>query len=163
MPRRPFTVEQANALVPELERLFGRIDAVKAEIDTCHERFQVLELLWDEKLQDPATPDAAEAETLRQGMENGVFEIQRIIREEILGRGLRFPLGGLEVGLVDFPTTWEGRWVLLCWRRGEPALQAWHELDGGFAGRQEITPEQARRMGAEEPPEPPFGEEPGAY
>ena len=31
---------------------------------------------------------------------------------------------------------------------GEPELVAWHELDTGFAGRQEITPDQSRRMGS---------------
>jgi hypothetical protein len=28
--------------------------------------------------------------------------------------------------------------VYLCWRYGEPSVQHWHELEGGFAGRQRI-------------------------
>src|SRR5690606_23133690 len=116
---RTFTVDQANDLIPALEGLFERIDLIKTKIDALHERFQVLEVLWGEKLQDSDTPDAAEAEVLRQGMETGVLAIQRLIRAEILAKGLRFPVGGREVGLADFPSTWEGRWVLLCWRRGE--------------------------------------------
>ena len=58
----------------------------------------------------------------------------------------------LEHGLIDFPTTWEGRWVYLCWHRGEEMIEAWHEADAGFAGRQELTDEQGREMGREEIP-----------
>ncbi|HEX6069967.1 MAG TPA: DUF2203 family protein [Longimicrobiaceae bacterium] len=150
MSVRAFTVAQANAMVPSLEELFARIDEIRAVIGERHEKLQVLELLWGDQLEQAGNPDGAEAADLRAGMEDGVLEIQRLIRERILALGLRFPMGGLAHGLVDFPTTWQGRWVLLCWRRGEPELVAWHELDTGFAGRQEITPDQSRRMGSED-------------
>ena len=39
-------------------------------------------------------------------------------------------------GLVDFRTLRDGREVYLCWRYGEDRVRYWHELDGGFAGRQ---------------------------
>jgi hypothetical protein len=153
MPVRVFTVAQANAMVPSLEELFARIDEIRAATGQRHEKLQVLELLWGDQLERPGNPDRAEAADLRGALEDGVLEIQRLIRERILALGLRFPTGGLAHGLVDFPTTWQGRWVLLCWQRGEPELTAWHELDGGFAGRQAITPDQSRRMGSDEPPE----------
>jgi len=41
-------------------------------------------------------------------------------------------------GLLDFPTLREGREVYLCWRYNEPSVQFWHEIDAGFAGRQEL-------------------------
>ena len=44
----------------------------------------------------------------------------------------------------------EGRIVYLCWKRDEPKVLYWHELDTGFAGRQEITPDQSRRMGSDD-------------
>lgn len=146
-------------MLPALEQLFARVDLLKSEIRASHDQLQVLELLWGDSLNDPSNPDTAEAATLSSGLEARVLEIQHLIRTGILSAGLRFPLGGLEHGLVDFPTTWDGRWVLLCWKRGEPELQAWHELDGGFAGRRPITAEQAERMGAEEVAEPLDGEE----
>jgi hypothetical protein len=151
MPVRAFTVAQANAMLPSLEELFVRIDDIRAVIGRRHEQLQVLELLWGDQLEQAGNPDRAEAADLREALEEGVLEIQRLIRERILSLGLRFPMGGLAHGLVDFPTTWQGRWVLLCWRRGEPELVAWHELDTGFAGRQEITPDQSRRMGTDAP------------
>ena len=41
-------------------------------------------------------------------------------------------------GLVDFPALRDGREVYLCWVDGEDAIAFWHELDAGFAGRQEL-------------------------
>lgn len=152
MPRKPFTVHDANDLIPVLEVVFARIDALKTEARQLFDRLQVLELLWGDRLLEPANPDHAEGAVLREEIETGVGEIERLVREELLGRGLRFPTGGLEHGLVDFPTTWEGRWIYLCWRRGEPALQFWHEVDSGFSGRQPLTSQQVRWVGRGDDP-----------
>lgn len=46
-------------------------------------------------------------------------------------------------GLVDFPSTYQGRKVWLCWKLGEPAVTHWHDLSAGFAGRQPIGPDFA--------------------
>lgn len=44
----------------------------------------------------------------------------------------------LDMGLVDFPTTYQGREVYLCWKLGEPSIAWWHGVDEGFAGRKPI-------------------------
>lgn len=44
----------------------------------------------------------------------------------------------LEEGIVDFPSTFEGREVFLCWRDGEESIEHWHETESGFAGRKRI-------------------------
>jgi hypothetical protein len=41
-------------------------------------------------------------------------------------------------GLLDFPAVREGEDVLLCWRVGEDAVESWHDLEEGFAGRKPI-------------------------
>lgn len=46
----------------------------------------------------------------------------------------------LDAGLVDFPSLREGEEVLLCWRVGEDAVEHWHGLDEGFAGRKPLDP-----------------------
>lgn len=150
MLRKAFTVGEANALVPVLEGVFARIDAHKASARQLYDRLKVLELLWGDRLLEPGNPDHSEGALLRERIEASVCEIERLVREEIMARGLRFPAGGLELGLVDFPTTWRGRWVYLCWRRGEPELASWHEVNAGFSGRRPITPEHERGMGRAE-------------
>lgn len=47
-------------------------------------------------------------------------------------------LRDLDRGLVDFPSIRERHEVYLCWIDGEPDIAFWHELDAGYAGRQEL-------------------------
>jgi hypothetical protein len=47
-------------------------------------------------------------------------------------------LKDVNTGLVDFLAVRDGREVYLCWRYGEPEIQYWHDMEGGFAGRQPI-------------------------
>lgn len=44
----------------------------------------------------------------------------------------------LEIGLVDFPTLYRGREVLLCWRIDEPDIAWWHGLEEGYRGRKPV-------------------------
>lgn len=147
MPRKAFRVEEVNAMVPELEALLAEVERRRRQVQEHHEKVQVLDALWGKKLLEPRNPDRAEFLMHRQAIEQAVREMQRIMTEEVAGRGIRLPQGGIESGLLDFPTTLEGRWVYLCWHRGEPEVKAWHEVHAGFAGRQPLTEEQRWRMG----------------
>ena len=59
----------------------------------------------------------------------------RLARIDQLGLSLR----DIESGLVDFPALVAGRQVWLCWRRGEPQIGWWHDLDTGFSGRRPLS------------------------
>ena len=50
----------------------------------------------------------------------------------------RIVLRDLDRGLIDFPALRDGREVYLCWIDGEDDIAFWHELDAGYAGRQEL-------------------------
>jgi hypothetical protein len=47
-------------------------------------------------------------------------------------------LRDLDRGLIDFPAIRDGQEVYLCWIDGESDIGFWHELDAGYAGRQEL-------------------------
>jgi hypothetical protein len=47
-------------------------------------------------------------------------------------------LRDLDRGLVDFPALRDGREIYLCWEVGEERVEHWHELEGGFTGRQPL-------------------------
>jgi hypothetical protein len=157
MSLRAFTVPEANALIPELETILSGVRQRNTELHERHEQIQILDALWGEKLSIPGTPDHDEFVEHRQAIERLAAEIEAVVDEQIISRGIRFPQGGLEHGLLDFPTTLDGRWVYLCWHVGEPRIVAWHEVDGGYAGRRPLTEEDATRMGRAESGEPGSG------
>lgn len=146
---RVFTVEEANALVPTLERTFEQLEEARDQARHHHEKLQVLEALWGDEVGEPENPDHGDFRDHRRGLRTAVGTLEETVREEILDRGLRFPSGGLQHGLVDFPTSYEGRWVYLCWERGDPELRFWHEVDDGYRGRRPVTDEHAEVMGRE--------------
>ncbi len=147
MAHKSFTVGEANALVPALTQTFREIDAHKYQIREAGKKIEVLELLWGAALRDPANPDHAEFMKLRETVDRSLRGIQRSIQEGVVALGLRLPMGGIEDGLVDIPTTYDGRWVYLCWHVGEREITHWHEIDAGYQGREALTPAQRAEMG----------------
>lgn len=159
MKRKAFTVEEANALVPLACRVLEAIRARRHELARQRDKLHVLDALWGDAVESPANPDHEEYRSRRRAIRRGVGEVERMIQEEFIARGIRFPVGGLEHGLLDFPTTLDGRWVYLCWRLGEPEVAYWHEVEAGYRGRNLITPSERSRMGR---PDDPAGEDDSA-
>jgi hypothetical protein len=123
---RLFTVEEANALLPEVRRLFQRIDEATA----------VLQRLEPEVKR--ASERAAEG---GGGTVYGIQYADALTKflmgiQEILGHGIE--IKDFERGLCDFPHERDGKIVYLCWQRGEERIEWWHDLDAGFAGRQPL-------------------------
>jgi hypothetical protein len=122
MDKKHFTVEEANALIPDLEELLDELDS-----------------RW-EKLQD--LNELLAAAQRGNGGQEGVREFQE--NQEVLGEGFQrmqamgIHLKDVREGLVDFLHLREGREVYLCWKRGESEIEYWHELETGFAGRQPL-------------------------
>jgi hypothetical protein len=122
-PERLYTVDEANAALPDLRERLPRIREARQVL------LQAAEVVKGRVEADGggATADPAywqSQSTLRS-------EIERLAADDIL---LRDP----ETGLVDFPGERDGRRVWLCWRLGEDAVAHWHELDSGFIGRRPL-------------------------
>jgi len=153
-PHKAFTVAEANELIATMESVMVGIAHLRNLAESHDEQLQILDALWGDAVLTPENPDHSEFVKHRAARDEAVERIQTRMRDEILARGIRFPSGGLEHGLLDFPTTLDGRWVFLCWKRGEPRVDQWHEVADGFAGRRPVTPDHERRMGVD-PSEPP--------
>ena len=146
-PSKVFTVEEVNRLIGTMETVMAEIERLRNQVERHTMQLQILDALWGPKLLDGENPDHAEFTEHQAGVDRAVERIQGLVLDEILDRGIRFPPGGLKYGLLDFPTTLDGRCVYLCWKRGESSVDQWHEITGGFAGRRPVTSEQERRMG----------------
>lgn len=149
---RAFTVQEANHLLPHLREVLRRIQRTREEATRHHEKLQVLDALWGDEVTRSENPDHEEYRERKQAISDAVHSLRSTVETEIRDRGIRFPTGGLQHGLLDFPTSYRGRWVYLCWRLGEDRVAYWHDADAGFRGRQPITDEQAGVMGREDDP-----------
>ena len=119
-----FTVQEANALLPDVRTIVGKIQRAHRNLSRYSEE---------------AKKAAEAAERGGGGFPDGVA-YAAILTELTLQlselEGLGVQLKDFERGLVDFPSLRDGRVVLLCWQLGEgDELEWWHDVDAGFAGR----------------------------
>lgn len=126
-----YTVTQANRTLP----LVGRI---VEDIVRHYARWQEMVARCETILAQNSEQAREQAEALQVEIQRTASEIDRFLAE--LGElGVQFK--AFDVGLVDFPGKLEGRDIFLCWRLGESAVDHWHEVDDGFAGRKPVSGE----------------------
>ena len=147
MGHHAFTVEEANAMLPDVRAALDQIQSLRDVAVGKMDQLAVLDVLWGDLVSQSGNPDREEYAQHQHSLADCRRAIEELIQERLLDRGVRFPVGGLEHGLVDFPTTLDGRWVYLCWQADEPEVASWHELSGGYAGRRLITAGDSHRLG----------------
>ena len=128
-----FTLEEANNTLPYVRPVVSDIVAVYRRWKDGVRRYEVMAA---SSRSDRGETD--EQIELREEVEGFARQISAYL-EELSNVGC--VLKGFDDGLVDFRSRLEGRDILLCWRLGEEDITHWHELDAGFAGRQELVPE----------------------
>jgi hypothetical protein len=130
-----FTLEAANALVPQLRDIVGRQLARRSEIE---ERLKALASATGEvptELTPPGPGDPPSVRALKRELLERIGTYQEGWAEvEELGAVLKDP----RLGLVDFYGHVEGKAVWLCWRFGEEEIAHYHALDEGFSARKPI-------------------------
>ena len=149
---RYYTLDTANAAVPELDGILVVLAEQRAELVRL--RDEVLArgsgggegaptAIADrteraggahEGANDPPRVDELRLTRLRmQGLIDQMAA--GVARIDALGLTLR----DIEHGLVDFPALVSGRQVWLCWQRGETSIGFWHGHEDGFAGRRPLA------------------------
>jgi hypothetical protein len=122
-----FSVEEANALIPTVRRI---VESIQRQ----HNRLL--------SFQTAARYAAEGAEQGGGGMIDGpdyVTILTRLAERTGEIEALGVQLKDYSRGLIDFPSLRDGRVVLLCWQLGEgDAVEWWHDVDAGFAGRQPL-------------------------
>ncbi len=137
---RLFTLQEAQALLPQVERW------LRSAIENRKSAFQMDEqlnaLLMRINLQGGILPDVNRAAELKTGKEQSLDRLKKALSEiEEAGCLVK----DLEIGLVDFPTLFDGAEVYLCWKLGESQIGFWHHTHEGFAGRKSIDREFRER------------------
>lgn len=122
---REFTVEEANALLPQLRELLRRIQ----------QEGRRQRAMGDEIRR------AAAKGNLGGGSRDGACYVESVLRMKgLIGEihALGVEMKDLNRGLCDFLHRRGDRLVYLCWRPGEERIGYWHELNAGFMGRRPL-------------------------
>jgi hypothetical protein len=132
MPRY-FTLEEAEALLPLMERQLQQAVHLKQEHDAAGSRQEAFQRKV--AMAGGMQVDRTKVLAIRAKADATVSRLKEIL-SDISGMGVQ--VKDLDKGLIDFPTFYRGDEVLLCWRLGETGIRFWHSLEEGFGGRKEI-------------------------
>jgi hypothetical protein len=133
--RRLFTLAEANALVPRVGRVMGRLQRTAMHLADVQRRLQLSEVAAEPAADGDANVLGKRLYALMEEADHLIEVIQATVDElESLGCELK----DVQQGLVDFRSVRDGEEVYLCWRQGEERITFWHTLESGFAGRQPI-------------------------
>jgi hypothetical protein len=135
-PKRTFTVEQANAMLPLVRAITSDLADLSREVIERRERLSRISG-GKQRERDPYSEEVAQIE---EELEKDRHRLQGYV-EELRELGVE-PKNGPD-GLIDFPAMLDGRLVYLCWKLGEAEVLHWHELEAGFAGRQSLAAQAA--------------------
>jgi hypothetical protein len=135
MARVHFSVDEVEALIPALERIFVQVLQLRAGLRALGQKLDragVSPSRDGEVESDAGPPAVRQAKAVFHGLDEALSdEIERI---HALGGEVK----DIELGLVDFPSTRDGEEILLCWKLGEKSIGYWHAVDGGFASRRPV-------------------------
>jgi hypothetical protein len=123
MKAKLYTLAEARATLPRVKRHMAEIQAARSEIIRL--RPEALPAI-EKAAQNGGCKEAGDLYIQGTRIERGV---KGIVELGILVKDL-------DMGLVDFLGLRSGHEVFLCWHYGEDDIAYWHEINGGFAGRQ---------------------------
>lgn len=119
--KKYFTLAEAQRSLPYLRRVltdlvgcYAQVVSVRGQLESSGESKEHLEAEY----------------------EHAMDQLGQLVEElNLVGVELK----DFEKGLVDFPAVVEDREIYLCWKLGEESITAWHEIDAGIAGRQDVA------------------------
>lgn len=132
MPKR-FTLAEAESLIPSVDRLLRKAIELKSTYSGAERRVESYQKRI--LLMGGIVVDRSQVLQVRECRDEAAAAL-RAVFEEVKDIGCL--VKDLDIGLVDFPTLFQGHEVYLCWKLGEPSIAFWHGVDEGFAGRKAI-------------------------
>ena len=125
-PRRTYSIEEANALIPQVRAVLLQLAVEQRRLDASHaEMHRQLDANGGPEGAAAAGRQEAETADIREGMRTLLMHLSEMAVE----------LRDVEMGLVDFPGERDGEPVWLCWRLADARVAFWHPIDEGYATR----------------------------
>jgi len=132
MPRF-FTLQQAERMLPDVALAIREAISLKSEYERMESERQSFSQRVDvmggvrvdrSQFLEQKNDRQEAAAALKQAVEK-VHEFGCLVKD-------------LDIGLIDFPTLFQGEEVYLCWKLGESGIGFWHGVHEGFRGRKPI-------------------------
>ena len=133
---RRFTLEEAESLLPEVEKSLREAISFKSEFEQAESALQAINQRVN--MLGGVLVDRAAVYQNRLHRDQNVERLKAAMQKV---HELGCVVKDLDIGLVDFPTLFRGEEVCLCWKLGESGIGFWHGMQEGFAGRKPIDAE----------------------
>ena len=127
-----FTPAEANSALTEVRPVAERLVAVRKRMRELERTQRDLVTAIGGNGGGYAAGDLNEAQTELVGLADAAVACVDKLDE------LGVQIKDLDAGLLDFPALRDGTEVELCWQVGEYAVEYWHGIGEGFAGRKPI-------------------------
>jgi len=123
---RTYTLDEANALIPEVRAVLLQLAVEQRRLDAAHAEMH-------RQLEGNGGPESVAAAGRQEAEVSDIREGMRTLLQHLSDMGVE--LRDLEMGLVDFPGERDGERVWLCWKLADPRVAFWHRTDEGYASR----------------------------
>ncbi len=124
-PKRYFTLADARRALVLVNRIATDIQGIELQ----------RRKLVHQTASSHEQPSAQQANAIESQFDNMTEQLGGLLEElAAVGVELKDPTRGL----LDFPSRFNGRDILLCWQIGEPTINFWHDISAGFAGRRSV-------------------------
>ena len=128
-----FTLREAEKLLPEVGAAIRDAISLKSEYEQAETEVQRTSQ-WI-MMSGGASVNREQVLRSKSRRDTSAAQFQAAI-EKIQSFGCL--VKDLDIGLIDFPTSFRGQEVYLCWKLGEPGIGFWHGVEEGFRGRKKI-------------------------
>ena len=123
---KTFTLTEAQVLLPAVKALLERARDAALRGDALENAMQ--ELTQRIFLSGGMHVDVPAAAKRRADKDKALADARESLQEiESIG----VTIGDSEDGLLEFPSHWQGREILLCWSAGDAEIEHWREVAEG--------------------------------
>ena len=130
---RFYAIDEANAALPEVERILAALRDQREELIELRDRVVAA---TPDGGETPTTGAAEQIRLLRLGMQGLIDQMQAGVARLV---DMDITLREISTGLIDFPALVSGRPIWLCWRLGEADVAHWHAHDEGYDSRRPLS------------------------
>ncbi|GKU76652.1 DUF2203 domain-containing protein [Paenibacillus sp. L3-i20] len=125
MSNKRFTLEEANALLPQIKQELQQLQLMSNQLEEQYISYRKVKANYVAGSHDPLFELEGKLDFMQ--MEFSLY-MNNITRKGVL-------LKMIHPALLDFPAIMDGEEVLLCWKEGEEQITHYHGWNDGYMGR----------------------------